>query len=129
MKTDFYDGPMTEPDLSPVDPNLDGIGWYGGNAGSQPHPVGGKLANAWGLWDMAGNVREWVWERWGNFQNDTVSDPQQYPYLGWLTTHRMVRGGSYASSAMYCTMWHREHADRDTRDAWTGFRVVRTLAP
>jgi len=128
VKTDFYDGPMTEPDVAPVDPNLDAIGWYGGNAGSQPHPVGGKSPNAWGLSDMAGNVREWVWERYGPFAYETVSDPQSYPSSG-FSTHRVVRGGSYASSATYCTMWHREHFDRDTRDAQTGFRVARTLAP
>ncbi len=54
--TAFCDGAITDTVCSPVDPNLDKVGWYCGNASGTTHPVKGKQANAWGLYDMHGNV-------------------------------------------------------------------------
>ena len=55
--TAFYNGGITETGEG-YDPNLNAIGWYWYNAGSQTRPVAGKTPNTWGLYDMPGNVWE-----------------------------------------------------------------------
>ena len=56
--TAFANGPITQPFCDPIDPNLDVMGWYCGNSGSASHPVAQKLPNAWGIYDMHGNLFE-----------------------------------------------------------------------
>lgn len=52
--------------------NLDSVAWYGNNAGRKAHPVGQKQPNAFGLYDMIGNVNEWVQD---SFHQDYVGAP------------------------------------------------------
>lgn len=73
--------------------NLDEMGWYVKNSDNKPHPVGQKKANAFGLYDMHGNVHEWVQDWDGAYLNFDVTDPTG-PTTG---QKRLIRGGDFRS--------------------------------
>jgi formylglycine-generating enzyme required for sulfatase activity len=97
--------------------------WYGESFGDTTHPVGQKLPNPWGLYDMHGNVWEWCqdWAVW-NYAGGTVTDPQG-PDTGWC---RIMRGGSLSWGAKNCRSATRGAAWPTAKGDY-GFRVV--LAP
>ena len=128
--TAFYqsagnDGIITYTEKNPLDPNLAQIGWYGGNnTPNGTKPVGGKELNAWGLYDMSGNVFEWVWDwYYASYQNDVSIDPAG-PGTSSL---RVVRGGYWGSFAQYCRSAHRNHGPSGDRYGYVGARLCRTL--
>ena len=55
--------------------NVDEVAWYSGNAGSTTHPVGTKMPNELGLYDMSGNVMEWCQDFYGDFTSEAQTDP------------------------------------------------------
>ena len=92
-------------------------GWFRGNSRKQMHPVGMKQPNEWGLYDLYGNVREWV----GNsFVNTLLNDSEQDEF-------RISRGGAYMKPAVECMSSSRSTNSLHHRFRNLGFRVA--LAP
>ncbi len=91
---------------------LDKIAWYNENSGDKIHEVGRKEANAWGLYDMLGNVWEWCWD---------LYDEQVYG------SYRIFRGGSWAEVARGCgaSCRRRSHPSFCIDDL--GFRLARSF--
>jgi formylglycine-generating enzyme required for sulfatase activity len=95
--------------------------WYRDNAGGKTHPVGQLKPNAWGLYDMHGNVMEWVQDWYGRYSDKPVTDPPGPP----SGSHRMRRGGAWNSVATVCRSSNR-YSVPGFRDDFLGFRLVRT---
>ena len=140
------DGSLTVSGKAPLDSNLDKIAWYGGNSSAMfegahdcsswfsgaaacgPQPVGGKAANAWGLYDVSGNVREWCWDAIfvGLPPVGTVEDPDVDP-AGGLGPVKACRGGSWDYAAMACRSANRCGDTAEYRSDYLGFRLARSL--
>ena len=94
--------------------------WYVGNSASQTHPVGQKTPNAWGLYDMHGNVWEWCKDWYGSYASANVVDPHG-PASG---SYRVIRGGGWVNVARDCRSAKRGwNGPENTYDRF-GFRVV-----
>ena len=102
------------------DPNyLEEYAWYAGNGGNRTHPVATKSPNAWGLYDMSGNVMEWCQDWLAVYDFGSVVDPKGSE----SGTRRIGRGGSWASSEAKCRSADRSAAPPDNRGADLGFRL------
>jgi formylglycine-generating enzyme required for sulfatase activity len=101
----------------------DDTGWYSGNSGGRTHPVGEKPPNAWGLYDMHGNVWEWCWDWHGNYSTNAQTDP-----MGASSgSIRVLRGGWWGDAARGVRSAGRDFSTPSYRSEYVGFRVVRPL--
>jgi formylglycine-generating enzyme required for sulfatase activity len=111
--------------------NLTDYAWFGNNSDWQTHPVGQKLPNPWGLYDMHGNVSEWCQDRWtGDWRTGLPGgialDPQGPP----SGSYRVVRGGYWGDFPLEtgdCRSASRDFSSPDSVIRYFGFRAV--LAP
>jgi formylglycine-generating enzyme required for sulfatase activity len=109
--TDYYFGSQGH--------ELSEHGWFRGNSQKRLHPVGLKKPNPWGLFDMYGNVREWV----GNsFVNTLLNNTEQDEF-------RISRGGAYMKSAIECQSSSRSTNSLNHRFRNLGFRPVLAKVP
>ncbi len=105
-------------------------GWYAENAGGQTHSVASLKPNAWGLYDLHGNVAEWCHDFYrADYYADSLTDNPTGPDSG---RERVLRGGSWSSNAGECRSGKRGH-DASINDSCTasdriGFRCVRHIS-
>ena len=91
---------------------LDDIAWYRGNSQERIHEVGGRRPNAWGLYDMLGNVWDWCWD---------VYDREVY------AGYRVLRGGGWFVEQWSCRASVRRRSHPSLRIDDVGFRLARSV--
>ncbi len=123
--TAYYNGTNSDASHTQFDvPDIENIGWYGGNWNSTTHPVGEKYPNNWGLYDMSGNVWEWVWDWYDATYPGTVTDPEGPESDG--GQGHVIRGGDAPHYGSNLRSANR-YIDDGTGDAYIGIRLARTL--
>ena len=102
------------------DPALEKLGWYHKNSGYQTHPVGKKQPNAWGLYDMHGNVLEWCQDWYANYTAEEQLDPKGPQYWPEPGSTWWQLGGF----AWFCRSAYRYFYDPSGRFNYIGFRLA-----
>jgi formylglycine-generating enzyme required for sulfatase activity len=119
-------GTTTRYSFSDDESKLGDYGWYDKNSEGNTHPVGQRDPNSWLLYDMHGNVWEWVQDEW----HDSYDDDAPTDGSAWESgdgANRVIRGGSWRGNAGNCRSASRYHFDSRIRYDVLGFRLLREV--
>ena len=112
------------PNGTNVDSLLINIAWYSCYGGCYTHAVARKAANAFGMYDMSGNLYEWCNDWYGDYSASNATDPTG-PSVGQYGVYHVLRGGAYYGDSYNCRSSFRNYFDPDYRSYQLGFRVAR----
>ncbi|MDR2193750.1 MAG: SUMF1/EgtB/PvdO family nonheme iron enzyme [Treponema sp.] len=101
--------------------SADAVAWYNDNSGGSTHPVGTKLGNSLGLYDMSGNVWEWCWDWYGSYKSGYITNPAGAA----SGSDRVARGGSWGIKVQNVRSAARDFDTPSNQSSYLGFRVVR----
>lgn len=104
---------------------LNEYAWYVENSGRKTHSICRKKPNPWGLYDMHGNVWEWVQDEWHDNYNSAPSNGNAWEDGG--GSFRVSRGGSWYCDSESCRSASRFRRETENRFGNLGFRLVREL--
>lgn len=108
------DGSTTSFKYAGTNSNLSDYGWYSGNSNNKMHPVGAKNPNAFGLFDMSGNLIEWCQDMYTNYGTGAIEKDQD---------QHVLRGGYYAGDAVSCRATNRGSCNHSDAFEYFGFRL------
>jgi formylglycine-generating enzyme required for sulfatase activity len=118
-------GTTTRYSFGDDDSKLGEYAWYSKNSGDKTHPVGNKGANPWGLYDVHGNVWEWVQDQWHDTYNGAPTDGSAWE--DGVSTARVVRGGGWILYYGICRSAVRSRNGPDYCARDLGFRLLQEV--
>jgi formylglycine-generating enzyme required for sulfatase activity len=118
-------GTTTRYSFGDSESKLGDYAWYRDNSGEKTHPAGQKESNSWGLYDMHGNVWEWVQDGWHDSYDGAPTDGSARESGD--GADRVFRGGSWSSNAGGCRSAFRGRRDPRPRSSLLGFRILQEV--
>ena len=103
---------------------INDVAWFKGNSNEGPHAVAQKKPNELGIFDMTGNLWEWVWDWYDS--NYYKTSPKTDPTGAESGSYRVMRGGAWYNDGTYANVYTRQNAAPGFRQNSVGFRVART---
>lgn len=109
------------------DEDLQEVAWFDQNSQDTVHDVAQKQTNQQGIFDLRGNVSEWIWEEYGLFRKKNVVNPTKKEHHSPHGYARIIKGGDFSSSSDALSLLRRPHASAGLRCDRIGVRLVRTM--